>query len=202
MLFPPLKHSPQTSPSLLLRLCNVNDHESWQLFFNAYSPVLRDYFVRKKLQPADADDLVQEVLTAVVKAMRNEMYDRTKGRFRSWLGTVAANRLANFFRDRSADADFVPLVEMAATHYHDPDNDWVDLFSLHLFRLACERIREEFESNTWESFRLTWIEQRAASDVSIQLQIPIHSVYVNKSRVIHRLRREIESLAEDCAIAQ
>ncbi len=75
---PELRSSPQTSQSLLLRLCDVNDHESWQLFFAIYRPVLRDYFQRRGLQAADSDDLVQEVLTSVVKAMREARYDRSR----------------------------------------------------------------------------------------------------------------------------
>jgi RNA polymerase sigma-70 factor (ECF subfamily) len=198
---PDLRNSPQTSQSLLLRLCDGNDHESWQLFFAIYSPVLREYFQRRGLQAADSDDLVQEVLASVVKAMRDSQYDRAKGRFRSWLGTVAANRLSNFFRRRACYANLVQVTPDNVA-YIDPDSDWVELFSKHLFRAACERIRPLFELQTWESFQLTWIDNVPAQEVANRLSIPIHSVYVNKSRVLQRLKDEVETLAEDCAVPE
>lgn len=198
---PELRSSPQTSQTLLLRLRDINDHESWQLFFAIYGPILREYFRRRGLQAADSDDLVQEVLASVVKALLESRYDRTKGRFRAWLGTVAANRLSNFFRGR---ANYANLVKAAPDEfsYIDPDSDWVELFSKHLFRVACERIQPLFEPKTWESFKLTWMDEVPAKEVAHQLAIPIHSVYVNKSRVLQRLREEVETLAEDCAIPE
>ncbi len=185
----------------IVATCDINDHESWQLFFAIYSPVLREYFQRRGLQAADTDDLVQEVLTSVVKAMRESRYDSAKGRFRAWLGTVAANRLSNFFRGR---AHYASLVKAAPEEfsYIDPDSDWVELFSKHLFRVACERIQSLFETKTWESFKLTWMDGMPAQQAAHQLEIPIHSVYVNKSRVLQRLREEVETLAEDCAVPE
>lgn len=121
---PDLRNSPQTSQSLLVRLCHGNDHESWQLFFAIYGPVLREYYQRRGLQAADSDDLVQEVLVSVVKAMRDSQYDRAKGSFRAWLGTVAVNRLSNFFRSRACHANLVQVTPDNAA-YIDPDSDWV-----------------------------------------------------------------------------
>ncbi len=201
MSSPELRSSPQTPKSLLLRLCDVNDHESWHLFFAIYSPVLREYFQRRGLQVADCDDLVQEVLASVVKAMRESRYDSTKGRFRAWLGTVAANRLSNFFRGRARYANLVKAAPEEFS-YIDPDSDWVELFSKHLFRVACERIKHLFELNTWECFQLTWMNGIPAKEAAQRLGIPIHSVYVNKSRVLQRLREEVEILAEDCAVPE
>ena len=198
---PELRHSPQTSQSLLLRLCDVNDDESWQLFYEIYGPILRDYFQRRGLQAADCEDLVQGVLAAVVTAMRNSQYVRSKGRFRAWLGTVAANRLSNFFRNRATYSTMVTAVS-GDFAYIDPDSDWVELFSKHVFKVACDRIQPLFERTTWDSFKLTWMDDVSAQEVAKQLCIPVHSVYVNKSRVLQRLRQEVESLAEDCAVPE
>ena len=201
MAWPPLRHSPQTSQTLLVRLRDVNDHESWHLFSQIYGPVLRDYYRRRGMQDADCDDLTQDVLASVIKSMRASKYDRAKGRFRAWLGTVAANRLKNFFRDREHYKKHVAHVP-DENLYIDPDSDWVELFSRHLFEVACVRIQPQFEPQTWECFRLTWMTALAAKVVAEQMGISVHSVYVNKSRVLQRLRQEIELLAEDCALPE
>ncbi len=199
MLSPELRYTPETSQSLLVRLGDANNHESWQLFSQIYSPVLRDYYRRRGVQDADCDDLVQDVLAIVVKSLRAAKYDRSKGRFRAWLGTVATNRLKNFFRDRASHANLMELT-LDDELYIDPDSDWVELFSRHLFHVACSRIQPQFEPQTWECFSLTWMHHVPAKEVANQIGIPLHSVYVNKSRVLQRLRQEIELLAEDCAV--
>ncbi len=153
------------------------------------------------MQAADSDDLVQEVLASVVKAMRESRNDSRRAVF--GLGWERWRRIdwPTFFRGR---AHYKNLVKVAPTEfsYIDPDSDWVELFSKHLFRVACERIQNLFELKTWESFKLTWMDGIPAKDVAHQLEIPIHSVYVNKSRVLQRLREEVETLAEDCAVPE
>ncbi len=50
---------------------------------------------------------------------------------------------------------------------------------------------------TWRAFELAWLEDRPALDVANQLDIPIESVYVAKSRVLKRLEAEVLTLAAD-----
>jgi hypothetical protein len=41
------------------------------------------------------------------------------------------------------------------------------------------------------------MEHKAASEVAKETGIPVHSVYVNKSRVLQRLEKEVRMLADD-----
>ena len=45
--------SPITQPSLLVRLRDNNDHDSWSDFVDVYGPLVQQYFHRRKLQQAD-----------------------------------------------------------------------------------------------------------------------------------------------------
>ena len=60
-----------------------------------------------------------------------------------------------------------------------------------------DRIRPEFEPQTWRAFEMTWLENYAPQDAARELGCRVHAVYVAKSRVLNRLREEVAALAED-----
>src|SRR5947209_13312864 len=73
-----------TSASLLHRLRQPSDKESWPRFVKLYTPLLFYWARRLGLQEPDAADLVQDVFTALVQKLPQFEYDPDRG-FRSWL---------------------------------------------------------------------------------------------------------------------
>ena len=57
--------SHETSLSLLERAGSAGDDTAWQRLHTLYVPVFQQWLRRYELQPADRDDLVQDVLTVV-----------------------------------------------------------------------------------------------------------------------------------------
>lgn len=51
----------QTSLSLLARVRQSTDKESWERLVDLYSPLMRHWLRAYEVQEADADDLVQDV---------------------------------------------------------------------------------------------------------------------------------------------
>ncbi len=62
-----------------------------------------------------------------------------------------------------------------------------------VFRWAADRVREQVQSTTWEAFWQTAVEGRPVADVAVELGLAPGAVYVARSRVIRRLRREVET---------
>lgn len=195
--------SSATSPSLLMRVRNPDDRESWKTFERIYSSIVRSYCAHWGLQQVDADDIVQEVMGDVAKQIKNFDYDPAKGRFRAWLGTISANKIKTFLtRANRRVANEVPIASEAnaiENGYADPDSNWIEVFSEQILQAALENVRPLFEETTWKSFTATWIDQTKSDEVAKKLGIPVHSVYVNKSRVLKQLELEIRDLAEDLA---
>src|SRR5262245_5144607 len=81
---------PSTRASLLSRLRTGADVDSWRSFVDLYTPLIFRYSRRRGLQDADAQDVVQQVLTSIHRAIGHFQYDPSKGRFRQWLGLVTS----------------------------------------------------------------------------------------------------------------
>src|SRR5437868_2148933 len=87
--------SPETRPSLLVRLKDRTDHQAWFEFTEIYRPVVFRLACRRGMQPADADDLVQQVFSAVARVIDSWEIDPQRGHFRTWLSRVATNAILN-----------------------------------------------------------------------------------------------------------
>jgi RNA polymerase sigma-70 factor (ECF subfamily) len=55
-------------------------------------------------------------------------------------------------------------------------------------------MRGDFEERTWHAFWETAVEKRQAGDVAQTLGISLGAVYMAKSRVLRRLREELDGL--------
>ncbi|MEQ1904478.1 MAG: sigma-70 family RNA polymerase sigma factor [Pirellulaceae bacterium] len=191
-------HPPITSASLLLRIRDPNDHDSWQEFESIYGPFLRAWCQRKGVNDSNADDIVQEVLAIVARSIHRFEYQREKGGFRAWLATVASRKLRRHLNGRATRTESISTLAPAwEENLVDADSDWLELFSTHVFKAACDRVRGSFSPQTWQCFEATWLANREASEVAETIGIPLHSVFVNKSRVLKRLELEVRLLADD-----
>ena len=190
-------NGPVTSASLLLRIRDPNDSDSWQRFESVYAPVIRGYCRRRGFQSSDIDDIAQEVMTSVAKAIQNFEYKPEKGKFRSWLGTITANKMRDLANKSTMKQEqFVEFVDQLANS-PDSDSHWTELFMQQVFKAASEQVQQTVEDKTWQCFQRTWFENQPAADVAKTLDLPIHAVYVNKSRVLKRLENEFLMLSDD-----
>ena len=74
-----------TRRSLLSRLKNWEDQESWNDFSRIYRQLVYGVARQAGLNDAEADDVVQETFLAVAKKIREFKYDPAIGSFKSWL---------------------------------------------------------------------------------------------------------------------
>lgn len=194
--------TPETQPSLLLRVRDVEDTEAWVRFVEIYTPLVSGFLVNRGLQQADASDLTQEVLQSVCGAIGRFEYDPQTGTFRSWLFRITRNKLNDYFQRKQKrqkiDAhmpeyqlsDEPPVVNELEEQW-ERDHQW------HLVNWALKKISIEFAPKTIEAFKLATLENKPTDQVANKLGISIGAVYIAKSRVMVRLQEVVKEIEGD-----
>jgi RNA polymerase sigma factor (sigma-70 family) len=191
--------SPLTRTSLVLQLREPTNHVAWQEFARLYGPVIYGFARKRGLQDADAADMMQDVLRSVSGAIGTLDYDRKRGSFRGWLFTITRNKIFNFLSARkirpqgSGDTTTNKLLDQ-----HPEADDGADTWELEYQRriaaIAMEKIKSEFQEKSWQAFWRTAVEGIGAAEVSQELGMSTGAIYVAKSRILARLKEEVEAL--------
>ncbi len=190
---------PDTSRNLLARARNPSDASSWLRLWELYGPLIRNWVRPYVAQPADADDVVQDVMTVLVDELPRFEHNGRPGAFRSWLRAIAVNRLRGYwYAQRGVQGSGESSVMERLKQLEDPTSSltqsWNDEHDRHVAELLLESIRLEFKPATWHAFLATTREGRPAPDVAAELGLSVNAVQIAKSRVIKRLRQKAQSL--------
>lgn len=196
-----MEQSPETRPSLLLRIRNFRDEDAWNQFIELYAPLIYGYLRKRNIQDADAGDLTQDVLSSVTSAANEFTYDPKRGSFRGWLLTVTRNKMLNFVSRKKAlagsgDSGVQRAIE-EMTAEEDDHTQWDLEYERRLFDWAAEKCRSEFQDTTWQAFWMTAVENQTASSAAETLKLSVGAVYVAKSRVTARLRQVIDHVVDE-----
>ena len=191
----------ETRASLILRLPDARDVVAWDEVVSVYCPLVYRVARRKGLQPADADDLVQEVLTAVARSIEQWLEKADRGRFRAWLFSIARNTAINFLtrpKHRRLATGGSDAAHALANHTAraDDTDDFDAEYRREVFRWASRQVREAVTETTWQAFHQTTLEDRPIVEVAKELDITTGSVYIARSRVMSRLRELVREFEE------
>ena len=186
-----------TRSTLLCRVQDPGDEAAWREFDRLYRPVLAQFARRRGVLARDVEDVVQDCFDSIYKSLRSFEYDRSKGRFRSWLFTVVIHRVSRAVNKRGeqqADTrDFARPQERELS----PEK-LLELLELERFKEeALARVRGHVEAHTFDAFCLKVLDKVSAEQVAEKLGIAIEQVYVAVSRVRKKLRLEFEALLDE-----
>jgi RNA polymerase sigma-70 factor (ECF subfamily) len=151
------------------------------------------------LQPADSQDVTQEVLYKLARQLREFRYDPAKGHFRSWLKTVTRHVWSDLRESRrragwgSGDPHVQQLLDEQEERTSLPEA-LEDAFVQEVYEEAQARVQLRVSRQTWEAFRLLVVENWPGDRVAAELGMKIAAVYRSKHRVRHMLQEEIDKL--------
>ncbi len=189
---------PSSASSTLLERVKRQQPEAWRRLVDLYGPLVYRWCRRARLQPNDAADVVQEVFAAVSQHIDTFQRQTGQGGFRAWLATITRNKIFDFYRRQRGHATArggtdacqqlaqVPEPEALSEATHAPDDDRL------LSNRALELVRAEFENRTWEAFRRVVFEGQQPAHIAEDLGMSVNAVYKAKSRILRRLRQELE----------
>jgi RNA polymerase sigma-70 factor (ECF subfamily) len=148
------------------------------------------------------EDLGQDVLAVIVRELPRFHHDGRPGAFRRWLRTVTVNRLRGLWRERrhrpqgTGDSDFLKMLDQLEDPGSPLSRQWDQEHDRHLASRLLQMAEPDFEPNTWRAFRRVALEQTPAAAVADELGISVNAVLLAKSRVLRRLRQELDGLID------
>jgi RNA polymerase sigma-70 factor (ECF subfamily) len=194
-----------TRQSLLSRLKDWDDQESWRAFFDTYWRLIYNAAVKAGLTDAEAQDAVQETLISVMKSMPNFRYDAEKGSFKGWLLSLTKWRISDQFRRRQRGVEqqrgFSVGSDDTATVERVPGSDGADLEAVwdeewerNLIDAAIDRVKKKVDPKQYQVFDLYVVKEWTVSKVAQTLSVNPGLVYLTKHRINRMIRKEIAYL--------
>jgi len=189
-----MRNAPGTRPSLIVRLRNRQGLDAWQQFVEIYQPLVFRLARRKGFQHSDAADISQEVLLRVAGAVERWDGEREHGSLNLMINFLAREKRHPIVGAADAVAELIDqqsVLESTQSKLFDEE------FERQVFAWAAERIRSSFQDSTWQAFWRTAVDGVPAAQVAGEAGLSVATVYVSRSRVIRKLRSEVQKVLRE-----
>ena len=194
-------HAIATRYSLLHRLQDWQDNNSWQDFFGTYKRMIYSTAIRSGLSEAEAQEVVQETVICVAKHIHKFQRRKELGSFRGWLRNITRWRIADQLRKRTRrgpDEPPAPLDpgELPELSLAEGEDAWELEWKESLLRRAIERVKHQVKEEHFQIFDLYALRQWPVNKVAETLGVSVPGVYLAKHRVAAMIKREIMALTK------
>ncbi len=193
-----------TRLSLLSRLRDWDDRESWEDFFNTYWKLICNVALKSGLNDAEAQEVVQETVITVAKRIPQFRYDPAKGSFKGWLLKTTQWRINDQFRKRRGDVPLVFDEPASETTPGNPprepppsfgfENGWDELWQENLLEVAMERVKQKADPREFQMFEMLMERGWPPLKVAQKLNVSRAHVYYARHKISRMMRTEMERL--------
>ena len=194
-----------TRYSLLSRLQNWDDQESWKDFFDTYWRLIYSVAIKSGLTEFEAQDVVQETVISVAKDIRKFKRDRELGSFKGWLRNITRWRIVDQFRKRARagrhketsgtdEASIPSLDELPDLSGNHLESTWEEEWQVNLFEAAVQRVKQQVKEEQFQMFDLYVTKGWAVLKVARAFGVSVGRVYLAKHRVKALIKKEIKRL--------
>lgn len=179
--------TPDRLASLVERVAKERDRASFIELFDHYAPRLKAFLRKRGASPAQAEDLVQDVLLTVWQ--RAAQYDRSQASVSTWVFTIARNRQIDALRrERRPELDpDDPL--LAPADGPEPDR-------VYDAERAAERVRAalaELPLEQAELVRVSFYEEASHSVLAERFGLPLGTVKSRLRLALQKLRHALDA---------
>ena len=184
-----------TRASLLQRVRDWRDDDSWREFVGTYSLLIRSLALKSGLTEDEATEVVQATLISVADAIRDFRYDRARGSFKQWMGHQTKWKINDLLRQRQREQKFFFTREEPETSTRTGtmekfseernefaaflDRDWNEAVAA----AAVTRVKAAVKPKHYQIFDLHAVKQWPLGRISRTLGVSVPQVYLIKSRV-------------------
>jgi RNA polymerase sigma-70 factor (ECF subfamily) len=192
-----------TRYSLLSRLQNWDDQDSWKDFFDTYWRLIYSVALKSGLTDAEAQEVVQETVIAVSKNIQKFKRDRELGSFKGWLRNLTRWRIADQLRKRtrlgSGETD-VAREEFSTRDVADipaspeAESVWENEWRVNLMKVALENVKRLVKEEHYQMFDFYVVKEWPVGKVAQTLGVSTGQVYLAKFRVGALIKKEVRRL--------
>jgi RNA polymerase sigma-70 factor (ECF subfamily) len=197
--------STATRLSLIKRLKDLGDQESWETFYEIYHRLIHNMARRAGLGDAQAWDVVQETVVSVMKGIGAYRADPMFGSFKSWLLLITRRRIADYWRKHPTeliarsrapdDSKRTPTtLRIADPASLDWDAVWNEQWRRNLFEVAIEKVKQQASPKEYLMFYQQVIKGWPAGKVAAKYDASRAWVYMAKYRVSKLVEAEVRRL--------
>lgn len=194
-----------TRRSLISRLRNVEDHDSWQEFFDTYWKLIYSVARKAGLTESEAEEVVQETTVTVSKYIKDFRYNPKVCSFKTWLMHKTQWRIIDQVRKRPPDVGRRAPAQTDTSgtslldRLPDPeslelDSVWEEEWKRNLVDAAMERVKGRIKPEHYQIFYLSAVRGLRPRRVAETLGVSLAQVYLVRHRVAGLVKKEVQLL--------
>ena len=194
-----------TRRSLISRLRNLDDRDSWQDFFDTYWKLIYSVARKAGLSEQEAEDVVQETTVAVSKYIQDYRYDPDVCSFKSWLLHKTRWKIIDQVRKRppgfverlssqTATSSTPTIERISDPQSLELDAVWDKEWRRNLIDAAMERVKRRLKPAHYQIFYLSAVRKLSPRRVAQTIGVSAAQVYLVKHRVGALIKKEIQIL--------
>ena len=186
-----------TRTTILNELRKKQPSEIWKVFVETFMPILASRAAEKGLQPIEAEEVAEDILTEFFKALRAGRYKKERGRLHDWLFGIAHYKIRSFVRARHRElriwGDCTEGFDIANLPDEKAVKETWDSESRRIVLSACLRYAFKKSSRrTFDAFVLYFLKELPTAEVAEKLGMSGDAVHLAKHRVLARMREYAE----------
>lgn len=186
----------------LIRQAKANDADAWQRLVHTYSRRVYRWCRHAGLQPADASNVVQEVLRSVARKLPGFRHEHATDTFRGWLRRITSNKINDHFRAEAkqpaaprggTDAHRqLQLISLSPTHEATWETAKPQSSTSMLDQTSLDAVRSQFSERDWKMFWRVAVDGQSAVDVGNEFGVTANTVRIVKTRLLKKLRAQLQ----------
>ena len=193
------QRSDSISSSLLEKVQSA-DPDAWHRLVAVFGPLVYSWARKAGFQPQDAQDIVSEVFSDVLSGVGRFRRQSANDTFRGWLWTITRRRILKAWQQKQKS----PQAFGGTTAHRrlgsivaEPRKPNCDEQHEQLCRVqwrTAASLRKLFDPTHWNAFWRVVVEGDLPANVADDLGVSVWVVYKAKSRVLNRLRQELQGI--------
>lgn len=188
-----------TRSSVLKAVADTSNEKAWKRLFDLYAGFIFSIARSKGLTVTDSDDIVQNVFVDLARNLPQFNYDRTKGRFRSYLIGLVNWRVTDKLRAGKRDIDFKSQYgeDMKGAVAEDDGSFLENEWRAAAMEEALRRIKDEVNPDHFAAFVASTIEGQDTETVMNLYSITRDNLYQIRKRLTLKLKEATQAVLEE-----